>query len=346
MLKVIFASLRPNDKRGSYRIWIRDAAAALAGIGVETSIITPADIAALEGFEGLLLLDKGVIEAITLPAARRFRVGAINPGWGRTAADFAIVGSIEEQVALAPFYERSFFWPLIERGFEDVEPRCHREQGQLTLCYHGNVGHLGAMASLGLTAALEAFHAELGAMGKGLLLKIITGEARPRWVLGRPKVPTRFIQYDLATIADEIRSSDIGLVPNAHRSAPSRWSTWLGGRIFGLDVSRRDFALRFKSKSNYGRALVFQQLGVPVIADMTPSHFDLIQYGETGFLAGNTASWLSALRALVDPGLRTRIADAAWQQTRERHRTNLVAKRFVDFVATLDRPQALLSTAL
>ncbi len=346
MLKVIFVSLRPNDKRGSYRIWVRDAAAALGAIGVETSVITPAEMAALEGFEGIVLLDKGVIESITLPATRRFRVGAINPGWGRTAADFAIVGSIEEHVALAPSYDRFFFWPLIERGFEDLAPRRHQAQGQLTLCYHGNTGHLGAMASLGLTAALETFHAELGAKGQGLLLKVITGEARPRWVVGRPKVPTRFVQYDLATIADEIRSSDIGLVPNAHSSAPSRWSTWLGGRIFGLDVSRRDFALRFKSKSNYGRALVFQQLGVPVIADMTPSHFDLIQHGETGFLAGNTASWLSALRALVDPELRAKVAGAAWQQTRERHRTNLVAQRFVDFVATLDRPQSLLSTAL
>lgn len=337
MLKIIFVSDRPNDKRGSYRIWVRDAAAALAAIGVETSVIAPAELGKLAGFEGIVLLDKGVIDTIALPSARRFRVGAINPGWGRTAADFAIVGSVEEQVALAPYYDRFFFWPLIERGFEELAPRQHRDLGQLTLCYHGNTGHLGAMASLGLTAALEAFHAELGEAGKGLLLKVITGEARPRWRIGRPKVPTRFVQYDLATIADEIRASDIGLVPNAHSSLPSRLSTWIGGRLFGLDVSRRDFALRFKSKSNYGRALVFQQLGVPVIADVTPSHFDLIRHGETGFLAANPASWLAALRALADPGLRTQVAETAWRQTRQRYRTDHVAQRFVAFAAGLDQ---------
>jgi glycosyltransferase involved in cell wall biosynthesis len=328
---VTFVSDRRDDNRGSYRIWVRDALAAFAEIGVTTRIIASSDIGRLAAFDGIVMLDKGLVDKLSLPEDRRYLVGAINPGLRPSAADFAIVGSFEEQISLSAHYRQCFFWPLIERQFETVAPRKHLDRDTLTICYHGGGGHLGTMASSGLMAALEAFEHELARSGRRLSFKVITGTERPRWVLGQPKVPTTFIKYDAASVGNEILAADLGVAPNAYFTKADRMVTAAAKRLFNLDRSPDDFVMRFKPKSNYGRALVFQQLGIPVIADMTPSHFDLIEHGETGFLAGNEASWLAALNALAAAPLRTRIAEAAWQKTRERFLSHIVARRFLGF---------------
>ena len=53
--------------------------------------------------------------------------------------------------------------------------------------------------------------------------------------------------------------------------------------------------------------MVFFQLGIPVIADFTPCHFD-IKFNETGYLALSKEGWLYALNKLKNVETRKRIS--------------------------------------
>ena len=66
-----------------------------------------------------------------------------------------------------------------------------------------------------------------------------------------------------------------------------------------------------KNKSNAGRCFVFHQLGIPVVADLTPSNFHIMGDPKCGFLALNRASWRKALKRLAEPEIRQEIADNA-----------------------------------
>ena len=56
------------------------------------------------------------------------------------------------------------------------------------------------------------------------------------------------------------------------------------------------------------------QLGIPVIADFTPCHFDVIKMNETGYLALSKEGWLDALNKLKDVKNRKRISKNALEK--------------------------------
>ena len=80
-----------------------------------------------------------------------------------------------------------------------------------------------------------------------------------------------------------------------------------------VDLGRynTDYVTRFKNKSNAGRNFVFHQLGIPVIADLTPSSLHFLGSPECGFVAQNANSWYKALLTLRDKNKRQQIADNA-----------------------------------
>jgi len=334
-MKIAFAADGHSLARGSYRMWVRDAAEALAETGVSVSTFSLQELAGLHDFDGVVLLDKAATAKAEIPKQRNYLVGAINPPEHAAAkADFAVVGSIEEKVALARSFPLAFIWPLVERQFESAKPRDHIDLDVVTVGYHGNSLHLGAMRSSGLADALVQFKNRLERMNRSLRLKVITETAQPNWKVGRPAVSIEFIKYDLARVMDDIQTVDIGVVPNAHFGRANPFLSKLQRRFVSLDVSKNDYVMRFKEKSNFGRALVFQQLGVPVVADLTPSNVDLIRDGETGYIAGNTASWFQSLSSLVDAPARKKIADAAHERMIGRFKTVDIAKNFLSFLAT------------
>ena len=57
-----------------------------------------------------------------------------------------------------------------------------------------------------------------------------------------------------------------------------------------------DYIIRFKMPSNPGRMIVFWKLGIPVVADFLPSHFQFIKEGVNGLLASSSAGWYHSIR--------------------------------------------------
>lgn len=322
-MRVVFVADKPDLNRGSYRIWVRDAAEALADVGLDVDVTSTAKFGGLQPGTDVLIFDKGCRPPIEFAGHRPPKIGVINPSAAIAGADFAIVGSVEEQLSLIGLFPQIFVWPLVERQFENAPRRVHVDSETLTVCFHGGSGHLGSMASSGLCAALERFKDRLAMDGRKLLLRVISQSERPAWRIGRPRVPTEFIRYDYASVGAAIQEADIGLAPNATFRAPGGLSSAFLKRWLKLDANSTDYVMRFKTKSNYGRALVFQQLGIPVIADITPSHMDLIRHGENGYLAANEASWLDGLTLLADAAHRNEITSRGTPYS-----TQDVARRF------------------
>ena len=75
-----------------------------------------------------------------------------------------------------------------------------------------------------------------------------------------------------------------------------------------------DYLLRFKNKSNSGRSFVFHQLGIPVVADITPSNFHILGNPKNGSIASNEQSWYKSLSELRDPVYRQSVADNAKEE--------------------------------
>jgi glycosyltransferase involved in cell wall biosynthesis len=137
------------------------------------------------------------------------------------------------------------------------------------------------------------------------------------------------------TVVEEMARADIGLVPNL---LPVRHRR----RALGLTASREpwllyepfDYLLRFKASSNPGRLYPFARLGVPVVADVTPSLAQFVLDGVSGMLVASPEGWLQALERLADePELRTSMAAEL------RARLDAAYDRQVsDLLAFLDRP--------
>ena len=73
-----------------------------------------------------------------------------------------------------------------------------------------------------------------------------------------------FNNWSVKNIVKFMNSIDIGVVPN-NKILENKFDDFNNGLYFS------DYTLRFKNKSNPGRAFVYIQFGIPVIADLTPS---------------------------------------------------------------------------
>ena len=78
-----------------------------------------------------------------------------------------------------------------------------------------------------------------------------------------------------------------------------------------MGLYETDYCFRFKNKSNAGRCFVFHQLGIPVIADLTPSNFHIMGDNKNGYLVMSKNGWLKAMHKLADPEHRNEIAKNA-----------------------------------
>lgn len=336
-MKIIYLADKPDVRRGSYRIWVHDSIASLTAIGQDCSLHGINALPRLVyDVDHAVIVDKADLHQIPKRLSRRCLLGAINPPAELgDRFDFAIVGSVEEKIALSGNFARILISPLIERTFADYCPPERTERSEIKIGYHGNSLHLSAMAASGLTSAIEDFAATLSASGRQLSLEVVTENAKPRWRHGRPDVPVQFHAYDPDMIRNVISRCDIGVVPNAHAGHVGRLSSYLMRKVLQMDVHSSDYALRFKSKSNFGRALVFMQLGVPVVADLTPSHLALIEDAETGHLAFSRASWLSAFNLLANRAHNDRISRAARNLVDRRYPQDLNSRKLVEFLVRL-----------
>jgi hypothetical protein len=134
-------------------------------------------------------------------------------------------------------------------------------------------------------------------------------------------------RWDIDSFENELLECDIGLVPNNiyitdkekdiffrnnHPEKPGRYDS--------------DYLLRFKNKSNIGRALVFIQLGIPVIGDMIPSHFGMLDDPGNGCIAYSKEGWLDGLNRLKDHKTRVEVSTNAKNNFDEKYNINKWAK--------------------
>lgn len=277
-INILFVS-KQNLNVGSHRIWIHDLCNYFHKIGVTTKIGLESDVSNFD----VIIYGKNE----TPQKIKNKIVGHINPdGWRKHNCDFIIVGSLEEKDSLS-INRNVFIFPLIENMFSNKPIKRHKNSSLLELCYHGNESHLTSF-NPNLKSALEIFSEE-----KNIKLTIICGNSDFKWSIGKPDINIDFKKWSIKSIENDIRSCDIGICPNALEplNRPHKAVTKLG-------FYESDYTLRFKNKSNAGRAFVFHQLGIPVIADFTPSHFHILGNPDCGYIAMSKDGWLSALRKL------------------------------------------------
>jgi glycosyltransferase involved in cell wall biosynthesis len=195
--------------------------------------------------------------------------------------------------------------------------KVHERKEPIILGYHGNRVHLECMFG-GVQLALNELArrrkiefwavynvARLGQAKIGIpdarLMRVRHIQWSPE-VAPNSTVTTKFYE--------ELAHVDIGIVPDA---IPIR------NRLKMLEQMAYpekeftyepfDHLLRYKASSNPGRIYPFAQLGIPVVADFSPSSSQFIRDGESGFVVSSPYGWLEVFETLADsPDLRTRMA--------------------------------------
>lgn len=238
-------------------------------------------------------------------------IGLVNPECSSAikwnAVDFVIVGSIEERDSLLPYCDTVLIFPLVE--LYPNKDKQHIKKSVLTLGYHGAVEHLNQLRG-SFNQAIVDFSGYLQKQNIKLELHAIIGSHANKWT-NRPSHPNLKIvvkPWRLKSIQDDLLLTDIGICPN---NAP------INNKVYKIvkqsiapddGVYKTDYVIRFKHKSNAGRAFVFHQLGIPVVASFTPSFFHILGNPNNGFVADTYHGYLHALKALASHKERTRIA--------------------------------------
>jgi len=225
----------------------------------------------------------------------------------REAADFFLLGSIEERDNLLQFNKNCFIFPHVERIFTKIKK--HNEKPKITLSYHGNKIHLRQF-SPHLKKALERLHSKYNIELVAIYNKKQLGE----WRYGRPNIPVKTIQWGIDTIEENLRQSDIGLVPIVNASA--KWKHILLLTVtkpfFFFQENEKSYLLQFKMCANAGRAFVYHQLGIPVVAGFVPSMSHIIGSNQNGFLANSEDGWYYSIEELIkSTELRKKMSEQA-----------------------------------
>ncbi|AMV39698.1 glycosyltransferase family 4 protein [Planctomyces sp. SH-PL62] len=120
------------------------------------------------------------------------------------------------------------------------------------------------------------------------------------------------IPWSEATEADDLARGDVGvgLIPD---------DDWSRGKC-GLKI------------------LQYQAAGLPVIANPVGSHVEMIEPGETGFLATTDDEWLAAVRASVDAAARARMGREARRRVEAHYSIAAWGATFAASATGTDRP--------
>ncbi len=248
--------------------------------------------------------------------------------------DFVVVNSIEAADYFSLPDQPVFIFPTFPiMDPVEVISNDNRSTNTLRIGYHGNKIHLSAMHPR-ITQALNR-------LGKQIEIEF--------WVMynirelgnwnenGLKGISVKHIQYEPENYLKYISKVDIGIVPQLMPVRESRLIRWLVGSSFSRFNERHDnFIMRFKETTNNGRAYVFAQYGIPVVADMTPSSCALFGESEYGYVAYSTNQWFNALQRLAqDMGLRRKMGLALKKRYETLAGLEEVNKRFAQFLTEI-----------
>lgn len=266
------------------------------------------------------------------------RIGLVDirsvPGPEDQEADFIVVNGLEMMDLAAEWFSNVFVLPI----FPDLaapDPSARAPNERLTLCYHGNKVHFQELLPV-VTSAIEAVADERDIDLVGIYDVERLGRCEVP-LSTHPRVRTRYEQWTPDVYERVVAGADIGLVPNLvplPRAAAAKAALSFAPGIYS--EYETDILLRYKFSSNPGRLLVFAQLGVPVVADFTPSSVNLIQHGRNGMLAHSAAGWYRALKTLADdPGARRSMGEAMRETFAREFAPDRLRDSFLSFLAGL-----------
>jgi len=245
-------------------------------------------------------------------------------------ADFAIVGSIEEMDYYYEYHDKLFRFPQIERI--SVERKKHLNSEKVLIGYHGNLEHLQE-AGVNFKNAIEKLNDEIN-----LELIVVYDNNLGEWKKNRPKINISTYNWSMENMINKMKNVDIGVVPcvnNNFMDSHYKKSNFFLNlfKKYNSNTSRiNDYLIQFKATSNAGRAFVFHQLGIPVIADFWPSHFELLSNNKNGRLAHYENSWYIALKDLSNSAnLRQELSDNCYKEFVNKYDPLKFTSEFYDF---------------
>ena len=317
LMNIDFVASDTSINTGSYRIWICDLTLTLRELGHSVTINSNS-----KDSSDVIICSKKDSNKVAKFKSKypNKKIGVINPSASsKTKADFIIVGSVEEACSFS-LYKNVFLYPLIERMYNKKFIKSHLDEDEFIVGFHGHGQHLTKFDPY-LKNALTALDLECD-----LRLLIVTSNENFDWKVGKPKVKNiELVKWTFETASKQISRMDVGVVPNTTDLKPS-------GSIdtsMDLGLYDSDYMLRFKNKSNAGRAFVFMQLGIPVITDLTPSNLHLLGGMDCGYVATDTNGWLKALRELRVSSKRNEIAINAKKKFSELYDCHEWGKRLI-----------------
>ena len=314
-MKIFFLN-KGDEKLGSNRIYIKNLSERMANLGHQVKISNTIS----EGYDVYILSKSCNINDVI--SVRNLNneslIGIIHPSdlnlkllRKLKKSDFFITGSIEEQDYYYQYNKNVFLLPQIENI--KIKNKLHRKKDKIKIGYHGNLEHLEEMEGA-CSYALERLSKKYD-----LDLTAIYDQSLGQWKKGRPK-NINIVEYNWTSIEDlisNLEDVDIGIVPCTNnffldnKKKQSNIFTYLIRKFTGgYNKRHNDYIIRFKNTSNAGRANVFHQLGIPVVAGFWPSNFHIIENRKYGFLAHSENGWYNSLEKLINSfQLRQNIAD-------------------------------------
>ena len=337
-----FFLIRGKEKLGSNRIYINNYSKWIAELGYEVNIskqIKP-------GFDVYILSKYSTLEDVLsikkLPGKKL--IGLIHPTDLNKKSttmiqksDFLIVGSIEEKDYFLNFHKNVFRLPQLE-DINTIQKN-HQNKESITIGYHGNLEHLEEMHG-SCTKAIE----KLGIERKIKLLAIYD-LSLGKWKKGRPN-NIEIIDKDWTNLEDlvkNLKQVDIGIVPGTNnffldkKNSKKSFFSFLFRLLSGGKNKRlNDYIIRFKATSNAGRAFVFHQLGIPVVADFWPSHFEILGNSNSGMLAHSENGWYNSLNELINSyELRQEISKNAFNYFKINYSNKIWTENFINQIKKL-----------
>ena len=168
------------------------------------------------------------------------------------------------------------------------------------------LGWVGHSDNLGYLESLHEPLLELSRRHSGLRLIVVAD--RP------PELPGVEVEFRRWTMETEIAGFDgmgVGLMPLDD-------TPWARGKC------------AFK-------AIQYMALGIPAVASPVGMNAEVIQHGESGFLAHGGRDWVEALDGLLsDPELAKRVGESGRRRVEERYSLRVVSRRLVEILGQLD----------
>ena len=246
-------------------------------------------------------------------------------------ADFCIVGSIEEMDHFLEYNENIFRFPQIE-VIKKIRKK-HAQSKIFRMGYHGNKNHLNELGDP-LKNALEKLSNEIN-----IELTVIYDLKYGQWKQNRPKIKIKVVDWTFDAMVDEMSKVDVGIVPCTNVNFLDRhyrisnFHTRKFKKMVSKSGKDHDYMIQFKPYSNAGRSAVFHQLGIPVIADFWPSHFEILSNKMNGRLAHSEAGWYYALKELAESStLRQSIADSAFLEFTSKYDPTIWAEQLAQYL--------------